>query len=155
MPDPDWLRQAKAEGRATETTVNLPSLGCCEVVAPKDKEKWAQATKGWSEAKFQEMTVALAHQHGWKVVHIRRVRVQRKDGTIYYETPFGYDGKGFPDLLLVRERVIFVELKAGSNKPSEEQVAWHEAVRSAGSECYCWWPRDWAEIEGVLTRRMS
>jgi len=60
--------------------------------------------------------------------------------------------KGFFDLELVRERLIKVELKVGYNKPTEEQLAWIESYKTAGVECYVFWPKDWEQIVDVLTR---
>lgn len=104
-----------------------------------------------SEAAFQAQILELAKLRGWRVGHFRRVRVQRKNGSCYYETPVAADGAGFPDLILVRrDRVIFVELKVGRNKPTDEQVAWMAALINAGADVRVWYPSDWNEIERVL-----
>jgi hypothetical protein len=62
------------------------------------------------------------------------------------------DGAGFPDLVLVRGRIIFAELKAAGRQLSSPQVAWAEAIHKAGGEFYVWKPKDWDEIEAVLRR---
>jgi hypothetical protein len=93
---------------------------------------------------------------GWRVAHFRTVRVQRGNST-HWETPVAADGKGFPDLVLVRDRVLFVELKlnttlgkAGKKGLSEDQKDWHVALLKAGAEFHLWKPSDWPEIEKVL-----
>lgn len=105
-----------------------------------------------SEATFQAAVIGVANHLGWAVAHFRRVRVQRKNGETYYETPVAADGKGFPDLLMVRAmRCLVAELKAGKNKPTPEQAVWIERFRGTlGVEAYVWRPVDWPEILGVL-----
>jgi hypothetical protein len=108
-----------------------------------------------SEAEFQRGVVALARRCGFqKVAHFRKVRVQRKDGSVYWETPVAEDGKGFLDLMLVKPgRIVCPELKFGRNKPTPEQEAWHDLLRTVpGVEAYFWWPAQWAAIVAVLAR---
>jgi hypothetical protein len=57
---------------------------------------------------------------------------------------------GFPDLVLVRERVVFAELKSEAGKLTPEQVAWANALAAAGAEVHVWRPRNWDEIIKVL-----
>ena len=104
-----------------------------------------------SEAEFQKQVTELAHLRRWRVASFRRVRVQRKSGAVYWETPVGADGKGWPDLVLCRGiRLIFAELKIGKNKTTPEQVAWLDSLAMTGAETYIWRPEDWAEIERVI-----
>jgi hypothetical protein len=56
-----------------------------------------------SETVFQNDVIIYAHSTGWFVSHFRGVRIQRQDGSVYYQTPCSADGKGLPDLLMVRE----------------------------------------------------
>ena len=60
---------------------------------------------------------------------------------------------GFPDEVLVRDRVIFVELKRESGKVSLAQAEWILALRAAGAEAYVWRPSDLDEVGRVLTSR--
>lgn len=106
--------------------------------------------KNESEADFQEWVIDAAHKHGWKVAHFRGVRIQRADGSTYYQTPVQADGKGFPDLVLVRDRVIFAELKRENGKPDPNQEAWLAALQVAGANWYVWKPRDRDLILRVL-----
>lgn len=105
-----------------------------------------------TEANFQDAVIDLAHRYGWRVAHFRKVRVQRKNGSVYYETPVAADGKGWPDLVLVRDRVVFVELKAERGRLEVEQVAWLAALGHAGAETYVWRPSDWDDAVAILSR---
>lgn len=62
---------------------------------------------------------------------------------------------GFPDWVMVRDRVIFAELKSERGRISIPQQDWLFALGEAGAERYCWHPVDWTNgtIEAVLTKR--
>lgn len=62
---------------------------------------------------------------------------------------------GFPDRVLVRERVIFVELKREKTKPTDDQVEWLDGLAGAGAEVYLWRPSDLDEIALVLGKRWT
>jgi hypothetical protein len=106
------------------------------------------------EEVFQHDVIELAHTLGWRVAHFRPALT--KHG---WRTPVSADGKGFPDLILVRDRVIAVELKRDHAKGrtkselSVEQEEWLEAFRAAGIEAYCWRPVDTDEIFDTLRRK--
>ena len=104
-----------------------------------------------TEAEFQSQIIDYAHLRGWLVAHFRGVRVQRGNGTVHYQTPVAADGKGFVDLVLVRERVVFAEIKVGKNKMTNEQNMWADALWKAGrQEFYLWYPKDFDDIVKVL-----
>lgn len=105
-----------------------------------------------NEKEFTKEVIEFAQARGWKVAHFRTVRVARMNGEIYYETPVQGDGKGFPDLLMVRgtEKLV-AELKVKGNTTSEEQDAWLDAFRLAGIPAFVWFPKDWDMIELVLS----
>ena len=98
-----------------------------------------------SEADFQATIIAIARYHGWFVSHFRAV--QTRSGWL---TPVAADGKGFPDLVLCRERMIYAELKADKGSLKPEQKVWRDKLESAGAEYYLWRPRLIDEIERVL-----
>ena len=76
------------------------------------------------EADWQRTVIEAARRHGWKVCEFRKARVKR-GGVDVYRTPFGADGVGFPDLLMVRPpRVLVVENKSENGKISPEQMDW-------------------------------
>ncbi|MBX7169273.1 MAG: hypothetical protein K1X74_23270 [Pirellulales bacterium] len=98
-----------------------------------------------SESGFTAQVLAYAKAMGWRTAHFRPAQTAKG-----WRTAVQGDGKGFPDLILVRERVVVAELKVGCNVPSLEQLAWLEAFAGAGVESYTWRPADWASIEKVL-----
>jgi hypothetical protein len=100
-----------------------------------------------SEADFQQKVISYAKLSGWRCVHIRPARVGER-----WVTPYQGDS-GLPDLVLARDgRVLLVELKSDSGKPTLDQRAWLEA---AGPNGFCWSPKDWPEVEFVLKRRRT
>jgi hypothetical protein len=66
--------------------------------------------------------------------------------TLGYRTYHTFDSRrsthGFPDLVLVRDRVIYLELKREKGRLTEEQKGWLRALRAAGAEAYVARPRD-------------
>ena len=88
-----------------------------------------------NEKLFQGLVTEYAGLNGWATYHTRDSR--------------GSD-PGFPDLVLVRDRVIFAELKAARGRVTNDQRAWAAALEAAGAVYYLWRPADWPEIETVL-----
>lgn len=110
----------------------------------------AKQQKAESEADFQARVIELARATKWRVAHFRAVRVQRANGTTFYQTPVQADGEGFPDLVLVRDRVLFAELKRENGKLEPKQRVWLDAIHAAGGTFYTWRPSDWEQIVKVL-----
>jgi hypothetical protein len=81
---------------------------------------------------------ALAVQLGWFSYHTLRSRGSRA---------------GYPDRTLVRDRILFVELKREKTGPTDEQVEWLDKLATAGGEVYLWRPSDLDEIARVLSGR--
>lgn len=102
------------------------------------------------ERELSANIVDLAHLFGWQVAYFRPAQTNKG-----WRTPVGADGKGWPDLTLVRERVIFAELKVGYGKLSPEQTEWGSRLLLAGAEWYEWRVAHWADgtIESILRRR--
>src|SRR5262245_27573014 len=64
-----------------------------------------------SEAGFMRTVIQLAQVCGWRVAHFRPARTAHG-----WRTAVRGEGKGFPDLLLVRgEELLVAELKVGRN----------------------------------------
>lgn len=101
-----------------------------------------------SEADFQDQIIELAHLCDWTVAHFRPA--MKSDGS--WRTAVQADGTGFPDLVLVRERVIFAEIKTEQGQPSPEQYCWLLGLKEAGQEVYLWQPSDWEEVVEVLAK---
>jgi hypothetical protein len=100
-----------------------------------------------SEAAFQKNVVQLARARGWIVAHFRASLNQRGQ----WQTAVSGDGAGYPDLTLVRERVLFVELKAEDGRVRPEQRVWLRALSCAGRDVFVWRPSDWDVLVKVLT----
>lgn len=100
-----------------------------------------------TEHELQSAVMDAARILGWRRAHFRAAMT--KHG---WRTPVEGEGKGFPDLVLVRERIVWVELKGHGGKVSPEQREWLDALDRAGAECYLWTPSSWTsgEIERVL-----
>ncbi len=101
----------------------------------------------YTEAAFTRDVLTLAKRLGWRTAHFRASRTATG-----WRTAVQGDGAGFPDLVLIRGGTLIVaELKCGRNKLTPEQAAWVAAFEAAGVAVYLWRPRDWPEIEAVLT----
>lgn len=62
-----------------------------------------------------------------------------------WATPNAADSKGFPDLILVRERLIAVEVKGDGDTLRPQQKMWLERLSAAGVETYVWTRREWRD----------
>jgi len=81
---------------------------------------------------------ALAPMLGWHCDHLRDSR--------------GQDMEGFPDWIITREVVIFVELKRERDRLRPEQVACAGRLLRAGAWYELWRPSDWERIGAILRR---
>jgi len=106
-----------------------------------------------TEAQFQDTVIELAQRMGWRVAHFRPARTDKG-----WRTPVSADGKGFPDLVLIRGGfIIFAELKSSSGKLTIDQRLWLMDLRKAQQgapfsvSVRVWRPGDWDEIERALT----
>lgn len=97
---------------------------------------------------WEKVVGQYAQYQGWKVAHFRRAQTSKG-----WRTPVGFDGKGFVDFVMARERVVYAELKTGSGRLSKEQREWRDAIEAAGGEWYLWKPSDWDEVERTLRRK--
>ena len=66
-----------------------------------------------------------------------------------------HSARGWPDLALVRERLILAELKSETGKVSEAQRLWIESLRAAKVEVYVWRPSQFDEVVKILTKRAN
>jgi hypothetical protein len=93
------------------------------------------------EEELLQRVLLLAKAYGWRSFHARPGRT--KGG---WATPVQGDGKGFVDVVLVRERVVWTELKSQAGVQSPEQKEWAAALLAAGEEYYLWRPSDLGTI---------
>lgn len=91
-----------------------------------------------SEKKFAERVCAFLRSHGWHVQRNGWVGV----GNQYM--------KGFPDLVCVREFVMFVELKTSTGKIREPQLDWGRWIQEAGGRWELWRPADLEYIKDTF-----
>jgi len=89
-----------------------------------------------------------------KALQAEVMRVAKMLGWLCYHT---YDSRrsasGFPDLVLVRERVLFRELKVGKNKLSQSQELWRDSIMDTGGDWAEWRETDMDDIVADLSRR--
>jgi len=91
-----------------------------------------------TEKQFQSQVMSLAKVFGWRAYHPYL--------SIHSE-------RGFPDLTLVRERIVFAELKTEKGRLTEHQEEWLGLLGSAGAEVYVWRPSDFDALTEILRHR--
>jgi hypothetical protein len=97
---------------------------------------------------LQKSIIALARTLGWRVAHFPTIQDFR--GT--WRTPVAADGKGFPDLMLVRDRVLVREIKGDGDSLKPEQAQWITAFRLAGLDAGTWGPAEW--FDGTIDQEL-
>jgi hypothetical protein len=87
-----------------------------------------------SERDWQAQVLELAALYRWAWYHTHDSR----------RSP-----AGFPDLVLVRDRVIFAELKTDQGRITTDQHRWIGRLEDAGAEVFVWRPKDldWVRTE--------
>lgn len=105
--------------------------------------------KAMSEAELQDAIIGCARTFSYTVAHFRPALT--KHG---WRTPVAADGKGFPDLLLAKERpadLIAVELKREGQDPTPDQIKWLR-VLAPSIPVFIWRPSNWlaGEVEQVF-----
>lgn len=98
-----------------------------------------------TEDQFQKQIIDLAHLYSWKIAHFRPALTEKG-----WRTPVSADGAGFVDLVLVRDRVIFAEIKSKSGRLTDQQRDWGVALLAADAEYYTWRPSDWDSVMEIL-----
>jgi hypothetical protein len=102
-----------------------------------------------NEADFTKQVLQLAKLLGWRSAHFRPGMMANGR----WITAVSGDGKGFPDLVLVRgKRLLFVELKTDTGEMSDEQVSWMGSLFIAGAEVQMWTPSRLDYIQKELER---
>jgi hypothetical protein len=120
---------------------------------PESKPRAKEPQLKVSEEDFQDTVIQFAQLHGWKVCTFRKARIKIK-GVETYRTPFGADGKGFPDSIFTHakwHKFFTVEFKSTNGKLSKEQEDWWRQLILSGVPHKLWRPKHWPEIEKELS----
>jgi hypothetical protein len=97
------------------------------------------------ECDFASQVEDLLKLYGWLWVHNRPARTQKGWRTALS----GY--KGFPDYVAVKEgRLLFIELKGDTGKPTLEQDRWNEELSKTGAEVGVFYPRHFGVLRQIL-----
>ena len=88
-----------------------------------------------TEKEFRQGIIDLGNYCGWKA---------------YFTWNSLHSPPGWLDLVLIRERVIFMELKVGDNKLTQQQQECYDLLLAAKAEVYVMRPENWDEIERIL-----
>jgi hypothetical protein len=135
------------------TATNHPSEGVSPAGTSKAaKSRTRKLALAMSEDDLQTSVIDLARLYGYKVAHFRSVKVTKKDGSTYWQTPVQGE-VGFPDLILLRDgRGLAWELKSQRGQPTPAQTQWLSAFKLAGFDARIIRPSDWlsGEIEHLL-----
>lgn len=86
-----------------------------------------------SEKQWQAQVIDAARLLGWHAYHTHDSRRSEP---------------GWPDLALVRDRLVMAELKTDTGRVSAAQQRWLDMLEAAGVEVHVWRPRD---IDQVIT----
>lgn len=94
---------------------------------------------------LRKQITELATMCGWDVFHFPAMPVKYPGQPLRWMTP---GRAGFPDLLMLRERVLVVEVKgdtatARKAKPHQRRIL--DAFRIAGCKAVTWTPKDWED----------
>lgn len=129
----DWLRRT-VNAQDSASTVSEWSPGSAGSAATAAMP--ASASRE-TEAGFQRWCLDLALTLGWRVYHTHDSRRSEP---------------GFPDLVLVRERVLFREVKTQQGRMRPEQQTWLDLLTKAGADAKVWRPADRRSILEELRR---
>lgn len=102
------------------------------------------------EEEWQRQVLDTAKMFGWLSAHFRPLMTRHG-----WRTPVQGDGKGWPDLVLVRDAILYVELKSDEGDLTTEQRIWLLALDHAGAETHVWRPRDAERVMARLARRRT
>ncbi len=106
-----------------------------------------------SEQDLQDTVLPVAKLYRWLAVHFLTAPMRvDKGGRTVWITPFVGDA-GFPDLVLVRDRTLFRELKQDGKYPTPEQKAWLDALVASGQDAKVWRPADW--VSGLILKELT
>lgn len=103
------------------------------------------ALKRRDEERLLEQLVQLAPRCGWALMHVSdsRKEVRWREGAEVRSALVGdVLARGFPDLVLARETIIYRELKSDIGTLDAHQKWWMKRLELAGQDVDVWRPRD-------------
>lgn len=103
-----------------------------------------------TEKAFTEQVLAAARLGGWLAFHDYATNVPHICPKCKQPLRIIRNPKGFTDLVLVKGRVLFRELKVKGGTLSPEQREWRDALQAAGADWDIWTPDDWDDINRTL-----
>ena len=95
------------------------------------------------ESQFQHIVIKMAEEQGWLVYHVANVRGQLR----------AKSSVGFPDLILIKNRIVAWECKRKGRSATEEQTKWITAFAHAGVESRVITEDDFTYIIRVLANK--
>ena len=99
-----------------------------------------------TEREWMAQVTQAAELYGWTWVHFRPAQTSKG-----WRTPVsGPNGAGYFDLELVRDRIIYAELKRQDGRLDPSQKAVHDRYRAAGADVRVWRPSDLPEVLEAL-----
>lgn len=103
--------------------------------------------KEYTGSQLQQQIMDLAKLRGWRVAHFRPALTTKG-----WRTPVSGDGRGFPDLVLLRPpRIVVFECKSQYETVSTEQTEWiDDFMHCNGVMAGVVRPKDWHRIEIIL-----
>lgn len=100
--------------------------------------RFATPDRDLTEKDFSRLVYELCDSLGWRRYHTYRSERSQP---------------GYPDETIVRERVVWLEIKTEAGKLSDAQIDWLRALRNAGQEVYLVRPRHLQTLARVLSAR--
>jgi hypothetical protein len=115
--------------------------------------KATRAMPKLSEADWQTQVLELAALYRWTVLHVGDARREVVDHDGGRHLVGDAQAAGLPDLLLIRDRILWRELKTdrGPIRPAQRRIL--EQLRAAGADAGIWRPRDVDRVVAELRRR--
>lgn len=99
---------------------------------------------------LQKAILKEALRQGWLCAHFPPVRTE-----MGWRVPVGAQGKGWPDIFLLRERALAIEVKGDGDRMRPDQVKWRNAFVLAGVQFVVATPAVWLDgtIDEILRAR--
>jgi len=109
-----------------------------------ESERQLEIAQTMTEKELEDAICELLDTLGIYYHHDRPARTKRGAGGGPVKWKNHFRGpKGIPDLVIIGDRVIWVELKSHTGRLTTDQEIWLDRLRMANQEVYVWRPIDW------------